>query len=554
MKTGNTGMRVSRWALAAAAATVLAAGGRAVMADTPTAAEMDSYVGKMAAQDLEILKNLKPREIWVAPDGKPSNSGAKDSPVDLKTAYTTPSLVTPGTLVWITAGRYDCGPVELKPSGICGTRERPILFRAVPGARVTLNATVHSGKGCDHIWWWGVEITGGTNGSGVVTREGGDGLKFINLVIHDKRVVPPPSARQPTVMGVEGWDCGNDHEFYGNVVYRNGEFTQDHGFYSQNEVEHTAKRYVDNVVFENRGQGFQIYGSAPTLRNIYMEGNIAFCTGFPGAPDPRMNILIGGEKNPTTCVIVRNNCTYHFSPAAKRGVDIGYRAGPNTQIRIENNYFTGGANAMELNKVAEAVVRGNTFWSPHGMVTLTTAAPPKPVEKIKLPDLSESFANAEVAPKHKPEPAGLDLEPPVKPPSVEPAKPAIVFEDNTYIGNGRFDLDEFRKETRTGQSDRLVAGKDGRPTGLHVFKRVNRYDPDRIHLAVYNWSKAETVALDLSDVLEKGDKFRVVEVHDLWATPALEGIYQGRPVDFKLSGAYAPEFGCYVLFRDSHKQ
>lgn len=501
--------------------TVLAVGGGAVMADTPTAAEMDAYVAKMAAQDLEILRNLKPREVWVAADGKPTNSGAKDSPVDLKTAYTTPALVTPGTVVWIQAGQYDYTQGGLMSSGICGTREKPIIFRSVPGARVTLHAQVSSNKGCDHIWWWGVEITG-TNGCGVETREGGDGLKFINLFIHDKRMVPRPPERVPTVMGIAGWDCGDDHEFYGNIVFRNGEYTLDHGFYSQNEAEHTAKRYVDNIVFENRGQGFQIYGSAPTLRNIYVEGNIAFCTGFPGAPHPGMNILIGGEKNPTTCVIVRDNCTYHHSPASKRGVDIGYRAGPNTQIRVENNYFTGGANAMELNLVAEAMVRGNTFWAPHGMVVLTTAAPPKPVEKITLPDPSASAGDTEVDPELEPEPQDSEKTRPAKSPSVEPARPVVVFESNTYIGNGRFDLDRFRKETGTGQSDRLVAGKDGRPVGLHVFKRVNRYEPNRVHLAVYNWSRAEAVALDLNDVLKKGEMFRIVEVHDLWATPALQ--------------------------------
>ena len=137
-------------------------------------------------------------------------------------------------------------------------------------------------------------------------------------------------------------------------------------------------RFVDNLVFENSGEGFQIYGSAPVLRNIYFEGNAAFCTGLvPYAPDlakdPQMNVLIGGSKHSLTCVIVRNNCTYHPSPAAKRGVDIGYLGKPNSQILIENNYFTGGSQALELNGIAEAAVRHNTFWSPNGMVAVSFA-------------------------------------------------------------------------------------------------------------------------------------------------------------------------------------
>ena len=486
------------------------------VADTPTLAEMDRYVAQMAAQDLEILAKLKPRQVWVSPDGRPRNTGAKDAPIDLKTACTSKKLVPPGTIVWIGAGNYEMG--DLKPEGICGTREKPVIFRAVPGARATVMGQISSNKGCDHIWWWGVEVTG-PFGSGVETRDGGDGLKFINLVIHDKHSVQPPAKKEPSAMGVAGWDTGSDHEFYGNIVFRNGWNSLDHGFYSQNTAAHTAKRYVDNVVFENTGEGFQIYGSAPFLRNIYFEGNAAFCTGLvPYAPElarePEMNILIGGSKHPLTCAIIRNNCTYHPSLAAKRGVDIGYRGNPNSQLLIESNYFTGGSSAMELKNVAEATVRNNTFWSPGGMVSVTVA-PAEVIEKAGLP----------------------------------PAR--VVFENNTYLDNGRFSLATLHATTKSGQTDKLRPGRNGRPAEVYVFKRVNRYEPDRVHLVLYNWPKMDTVALDLGDVLKTGQKFRIVEVHDIWGAPALAGTYDGRPIRFQPSGPYGPEFGCYLLFRES---
>jgi hypothetical protein len=500
--------------MAAVAGAALTAG-RIAVADTPTLAEMDQYVAHMAAQDLEILKQLKPRQIWVAPDGRPGNTGAKDSPIDLKSACANNQLVPPGTIVWIGAGNYEMG--DLRPKGICGTREKPIIFRALPGARATVVGQISSQKGCDHIWWWRVEVTGPI-GSGVETRDGGEGIKFINLFIHDKHSVQPPAEKEPSAMGIGGWDTGSDHEFYGNIVFRNGWNSLDHGFYSQNTAAHTAKRYVDNLVFENTGEGFQIYGSAPFLRNIYFEGNAAFCTGFvPYAPqaakEPEMNILIGGTRNPLTCAIVRNNCSYHPSLAAKRGVDIGYRGRPNSQILIENNYFTGGSSAMDLKNVAEATVRHNIFWSPSGMVSVT-------------------FAPAEVIDQ-----AGL---PPAK----------VVFENNTYIDNGRFSLPTLQAATKSGQTDKVLPGKHGRPAEVYVFKRVNRYEPDRVHLALYNWPKTDTVALDLGEVLMAGQKFRIVEVHDIWGAPALAGTYGGKPIIFKPAGAYAPEFGCYLLFRE----
>jgi hypothetical protein len=492
-------------------AAALTAGSATVWADTPTVHEMDQYVAKMAAQDLEILANLVPKELWVAPNGKPTNSGAKRSPLDLKTAYTNPKLVTPGTIVWITGGTYEIG--DLQPEGVCGTREKPIIFRAVPGTRATINGQIQSKAGCNHIWWWGVEVTGPV-GSGVETREGGDGLKFINMVIHDKHSVQPPEERKPTAMGVGGWDTGDDHEFYGSIVYRNGWNTLDHGFYSQNTAEHTAKRYVDNLVFENAGLGFQIYGSSPALRNIFFAGNASFATGLlPHAPEiaekPQQNVIIGGHQ-PLTCVIARDNCTYHPSPNAKRGMDIGYTGKPNCEILVENNYLMCGLNAFELQGVGDAVVRNNTFWAPEGMVAV-------------------SFASAEAMKGQ--------------------GTPKVVFEKNTYIDNGRFDLAAFQTFINSGQTDRLVKGRDGRPSERYVFKRVNRYEPQRVHLAVYNWPKTPTAPLDLSDVLKTGQKYRIVEVHDIWGQPVLEGTFDGQPIEIKMSGPYAPEFGCYMLFR-----
>jgi hypothetical protein len=129
------------------------------------------------------------------------------------------------------------------------------------------------------------------------------------------------------------------------------------------------------------------------------------------------------------------------------------------------------------------------------------------------------------------------------------AQDRVVFENNTYIDNGHFKLADFQAAIKSGQTDRVAQGADGRPGERYVFKRVNRYEPQRVHLAVYNWPKAPTVPLDLADVLERGEKFRIVEVHDLWAKPVVEGTYEGKPVEMKPAGPYAPEFGCYVLFR-----
>jgi len=165
-----------------------------------------------------------------------------------------------------------------------------------------------------------------------------------------------------------------------------------------------------------------------------------------------------------------------------------------------------GSNAIELKSVLDAVVRNNTFWAPSGMVSVAYAP-------------------------------GAD-------------KSKVIFEDNTYIDNARFDLAKWRATTASAKTDKVVRGKDGRPTGFLVFKRVNQYEPERVHLAVYNWDHRPVVRVALKDLLKAGDSYRVASVLDFFGKAVIQGKAQGAYIDLPMRGhRYEPEFGAYVLFR-----
>jgi hypothetical protein len=130
---------------------------------------------------------------------------------------------------------------------------------------------------CSHVWFWGFEVTVGgapvkERGDAVALR-GGDGVKLINLVIHDN----------PNRSGIGGWDVGSDHEFYGCLVYRNGLGGKAlaHGIYTQNTVGHTPKTVADCLFFNNFGFGVHCYGQAPELANFVFEGVAAFGNAQP---------------------------------------------------------------------------------------------------------------------------------------------------------------------------------------------------------------------------------------------------------------------------------
>jgi hypothetical protein len=81
-------------------------------------------------------------------------------------------------------------------------------------------------------------------------------------------------------------------------------------------------------------------------------------------------------------------------------------------------------------------------------------------------------------------------------------------------------------------------------------------------VVVYNWEKAETVNLDLGQVLSEGMRYRIVSAQDFFGPPVLEGTYERRLVplpmrptppvqpvgmpDYPLP-VTEPEFGAFVV-------
>jgi hypothetical protein len=93
-----------------------------------------------------------------------------------------------------------------------------------------------------------------------------------------------------------------------------------------------------------------------------------------------------------------------------------------------------------------------------------------------------------------------------------------------------------------------------RPDRLHqsaarIEIRPNRYDPNRVHIAIFNWSRTPTVALDLGKLLGKnlktGDAYQLHNPRDVFGKPVVEGVYDGKPVAAPVKG----EFAAYVLVK-----
>jgi hypothetical protein len=105
-----------------------------------------------------------------------------------------------------------------------------------------------------------------------------------------------------------------------------------------------------------------------------------------------------------------------------------------------------------------------------------------------------------------------------------------------------------------------------KPTVNRIFIIPNIYEAGRANIAVYNWSHAASVLVDLSGVLNPGDPFEIIDAQNPSMIVA-SGSY-GGPVSLSMNGLVAaqpigplsgpgyatrthtaPEFGAFIVFR-----
>jgi hypothetical protein len=83
------------------------------------------------------------------------------------------------------------------------------------------------------------------------------------------------------------------------------------------------------------------------------------------------------------------------------------------------------------------------------------------------------------------------------------------------------------------------------PRAPNVFLRPNKYDSDRAHLAVLNWTGVNQVAVSVAGFLRNGDAFRLMNPYDVYGEPVVEGVVRSGKIVAPLKG----DFTAYVLLR-----
>lgn len=445
-------------------------------------------------------------EFHVTPDGSAKGDGSKAAPWDLATALAATGAVKPGDTVWLHAGVYRGGFV----SRLTGKPGAPVVVRGGRGERVIIDTHPRDDRdnglfllaGADTVYRdfevtcshplretkkpgsWPDDIRRGN----VDIR--GDRVSAVNLVVHD------------CGSGFGFWSEGEGGEIAGCLIYNNGwqgpDRAHGHAIYAQNAK--GTKRMRDNIVFHQFAYGIHVYGSKKaSLKGFEIDGNILFENGcLSSGKDQSPGIMVGGES-PAERIVVRDNLV------VGGGVRLGYPWG----VASEDILFTGNyCEGLVVRDFRTGRVSNNTIVAHSNAVQLEAAD--RLLTKLQ-------------------------------------------WNENTYhITDGRWGecavVEGMKSRGLTFAQWRETTGFDAKSTltkgylaKLRVVVRPNAHEPGRAHVAVFNPESLPEVALDLSGVLKRGDKFRIVSPKDFFGPSLVSGVYEGRAVRVPMKAVTPPK-------------
>ncbi|MFO7535906.1 MAG: hypothetical protein R6X19_09545 [Kiritimatiellia bacterium] len=441
-------------------------------------------------------------DIYVAPEGTAKGRGSAKNPIDIFTAVSAESPARPGDRIWLKGGVYEGRIVDnsRQPFDIrvSGAADKPVVIQPAPGESVRLDGTVAFYGNYTHVIGldigdsrWGQK---GHRQSTAVDAFAGKSSKIINCNIFGG------------AMGTGIWGPAIDFEIYGCMIhdfgYRGEGRGHGHSYYSQNRE--GTKRLTDSIHFNGYGWNLHAYSESGWVQGYHVEGNIIFSPGMLQEDPPKDNIWFG-SRNPMDRITIISNVVYHPERGGSRpNVRLTTQRDKNIAGKLKDNYIM-GLRGLDVQSWQKMEITGNTIWGPDRVLNVAA----------EKGDEWTVDNNTYIAP------------------------------DNARLFNGKT-FKDYRAATGFDENSTLIDA--ARPTGNFIFIRPNRYEKGRGHVAIFNWKKWDSVAVDLSGVLKKGAKFVVYNVQDLRGAPVVRGVFDGKPVKFPmLRSEIAPDFDAFLV-------
>ncbi|MEP7106939.1 MAG: hypothetical protein ABI760_03140, partial [Ferruginibacter sp.] len=334
------------------------------------------------------------------------------------------------------------------------------------------------------------------------------------------------------------WSPAVNSEYYGNIIFNNGWYAPDrghgHGVYTQNDT--GTKSYIDNIILNNFGNGWQIYGSDKSkLKNFYLEGNVMFNDRW----------LIGGGS-PLQNITLNTNFSYKDMP------QFGYSSQQNDGLVLHDNYFPSGISLFWWNNVTatrNTIFAGGSLSSPINMMFAGT------------PDLSTFHFDSNTYYRADSSLSAKQLE-------FAWTNTSLAKNDTNRINrSGLINLPDWRQKGQDLHAKLEYFQMKNATTlaisGNKIFIRKNKYDSNRATIIVYNWDQANTVSVNVKGILSAGDYYELHNVEDDFGDITMGKFKRGglvfpmrehtvaKPLGYKeeMGPNTFPEFGTFILIK-----
>ncbi len=123
------------------------------------------------------------------------------------------------------------------------------------------------------------------------------------------------------------------------------------------------------------------------------------------------------------------------------------------------------------------------------------------------------------------------------------------YNDNCHVRDniivhGRLDIKRYKKIIREGN---IIINTEERPKEIKTVLLANRFDPDRAHLIVFNWDRADVLQVTTKSFLRNGDFYRVMDPQDFFENPVTQGRCSSDTIRIPVKN----EFGIFVLLKSN---
>ncbi|MCG3147127.1 MAG: hypothetical protein PCFJNLEI_00564 [Verrucomicrobiae bacterium] len=481
--------------------------------------------------------------IWVGP-GHKSGDGTRDNPFSFSQAFSGETQIKPGSTVHLRAGTYQpewpnttektrATTPKVFHMALQGESNNVINVIAEPGVHLDGCLEINS----SHLRLTGLEVG---NSRYVVTNLYPPALELM-------------ASRNVEIINCNFFGAGSTVTFlqlskdiliYGCLIHDSCGLP--HGAsncYLQNAADST-KTVEQCVAYRSSAQnlGVHVY-SADAAHNVRFLDNIAFLGGGVVTQKNWDNIFINPGV-PFVGIEVTGNVAYQHETACGWRPNVRFSSKKEakktdyTNVRgiVRDNWFMGGLYAVSMGRWKQMTFENNTLWAEKLMIEINSATM---ADAIPAQDQKPDLSGYRLAGNHyftTPDATSFRYDRVGK---IEQGDPLLTFAQWQALS---LDKDSALEKT-----------VNGRPTGTMVRVYANRHEKGRGHVAIFNWDRHDSVTVDLSKVLTKGDPYQIYNcadvTHTLAATkPVLTGVYEGGELAFPMKkDAASPDFDAFLV-------